>query len=231
MATNNEVGGAHAGLRNRNGNSDGGPDGTEEGDDCECRVEQCPQCQQEVVNQSMEDHLQEDHQEVPCELQYAGCDFKGDRYQITQHIESNMPRHLSLISEFTKKERDKCNRAISVIKYTVVVGVIVGVIIGVIVGAFILGGFVYLDRRLEGHVKLLNDSKVPSLKSRIKLLKNSLDKNASSLQRLRLDFKNVKLILCELGIDVEKLMNGFSKKYIDDTFRAFFKSPQTIPIA
>ena len=186
MATNNEVGGAHAGLRNRNGDA-------------------------------------EDHQEVPCELQYAGCDFKGDRYQMTQHRESNMPRHLSLISEFTKKERDKCNRAIAVI-----------VVVGVIVGVLILGGFLYFDRRLanlEGRVKLLNHSKVASLERRIKLLKNSLDKNASSLQRLRQDFKNVKLILCDLGIDVEKLMTGFSKKYIDDTFRAFFKSPKTIPIA
>ena len=113
MATT-EVGGAptsslrkRSGLRNVN-RGDGR-------DDCECRVEQCPQCQQEVVNKSMEDHLQEDcsHQVVPCKLKHAGCDFEGLRCEMAQHMVLHQP---TLIFEFTKEERDKHEKLDKLVK-------------------------------------------------------------------------------------------------------------------
>ena len=148
-------------------NVESGLDGRVEGDDSECPVEQCPQCQQEVANKSMEDHFQEDcsHQEVPCELKHAGCNFKGPRYQMLQHMESNMPHHFSLISNFIKEEKERCSKELKNLK-NLTIGIVV-------VGVIMLGGFLYFNRRLQLQVSEL----APSIeKSVTKNIGNMLQK-------------------------------------------------------
>ena len=148
-------------------NVEKGLDGREEGDDNECRVKQCPKCQQEVVNKSLEDHHQEDcSHPVPCKLKHAGCDFEGPRYQVEEHLKSNMLHHLTLISEFIKKEKEKREKL-----KLVTIGV------GVIVGLIMLGGFLYLKARKA------------SLES-VKSLEGSVATNASDLQQLGKEFKD-----------------------------------------
>ena len=135
----------------RTKNVQSGLDRRGEGDDSECRVEQCPQCQQEVANKSMEDHFQEDcsHQ-VPCELKHVGCNFEGPRYQMVQHMESNMP-HLSLISNCIKEEKERRSKELKILTIGIVV-----------VGVIMLGGFLYLNRRLQ-----LQDSELAGVEKRV----------------------------------------------------------------
>ena len=146
-------------------NAGRGADGREEGGDSECRVEQCPQCQQEVVNKSLEDHLQEDcSHSVPCKLKHTGCDFEGPRYQMVEHMESN---HLTLIS---KKEKEKREKREKLVKVTI--GVVV-IVVGVV---FVGGGFLYYRKQLES----------------IKSLEDSVANNARCIQQLRKELKKVK---------------------------------------
>ena len=168
-------------------NVEKGLDGREGDDDCECRVEQCPQCQQEVVKSS-KDHLEDCSHQVPCKLKLAGCDFKGSHYEMAQHMDEHMLDHLTLISEFIKKEKEKHEKL-----KLVTIGVRVGV--GVIVGLIFLGGFLYLKTRkasLES-VKSLEDSvatNASGLQQLGKEFKDSVAKNARGLQQLGKEFKD-----------------------------------------
>ena len=101
---------------------------------------------------------------------------------------------------------------------------------------------------LEGHLKSLQDSLdeadlqlssnrrlIMDLSVKIDLLEHDVKKDlspdlegaTSDLQQLRGEFKEVKSILVDLGCDVKKLMDGFSKKYIDDTICKLFFWPKS----
>ena len=75
---------------------------------CGFQTVEC-ECKESVVFNQKSAHLREhlNHQEVACEFGYAGCDFRGPRYQMPKHLEANMPQHVSLLNEFTKRGKSK----------------------------------------------------------------------------------------------------------------------------
>ena len=201
----------------------------EVGDDCECRVEQCPQCQQEVVNKSLEDHFQEDcsHQVVLCELKYAGCDFEDLRCEMAQHMEFNRLHHLTLICEFTKEERDKHEELVKLVKEE-------------------RDKLEKLDKlvkeerdkreKLDKHVKEESEKR----KKLEKLLKEERSKCGRAnvaiigviavvvsivyLARFESRVKILKDSLNKTDSNVQQLMEGFCKKYIDDSIQALYNT-------
>ena len=66
-------------------------------------------CKEPVVFNQKSAHLREhrNHQEVACEFEYAGCNFRGPRYQMPKHLEANMPQHVSLLNAFMKRGKGK----------------------------------------------------------------------------------------------------------------------------
>ena len=66
-------------------------------------------CKEPVLFNQKSAHLREhgNHHEVACEFEYAGCDFRGPRYQMPKHLEANMLQHVSLLNAFMKKGKGK----------------------------------------------------------------------------------------------------------------------------
>ena len=202
-------------------NAGRGADGREEGDDSECRVEQCSQCLQEIVNKSLEDHLQENcSHSVPCKLKHAGCNFEGPRYQMVEHLKSNMLHHLTLISEFVKKEKEKRQKLGKLVKEEKEIreklgklvkeekeireklGKLVkeekeirekllGKLVKVTIGVGFIVGAIMLGGLLLGGFLYFN-RKQANLEI-VKSLEDSVAKNTRCLQLLREEFKKVKL--------------------------------------
>ena len=76
------------------------------------------------------------------------------------------------------------------------------------------------DLRLSSNRRLIMDSrvKIDMLEHNVnKYLSLDLEGAISDLRLLRGEFKEVKSKFADLGCDIKNLMNGFSKKYIDDT--------------
>ena len=75
---------------------------------CGFQTVEC-ECKEPVVFNQKSAHLREhqNHQEVACEFGYAGCDFRGPRYQMPKHLEANMPQHVSLLNACMKRGKGK----------------------------------------------------------------------------------------------------------------------------
>ena len=75
---------------------------------CGFQTVEC-ECKEPVVFNQKSAHSREhrNHQEVACEFGYAGCDFRGPRYQMPKHLEASVPQHVSLLNAFMKRGKGK----------------------------------------------------------------------------------------------------------------------------
>ena len=202
---------AHPDLRIRNKlprNAERGSVGIEEVKEDECRVEQCPDCQQELVSKSLEDHRLQDpnHLVVPCELNYAGCDFKGPRYLMARHLESSV--HLSLAFRLVKEEKDRHQKQLKVIAGVMAV-ILVLLCYDKYNAALEIAQLKHgLSTVYTSHTNAQANELV-NLKNHIKLLQDSLDEVDSRLS------SNHQLIT-DLSLKIDLLKHYVKKELVSD---------------
>ena len=75
---------------------------------CGHQMAPCERCEELVTFVQMKMHLEEDcsHRLIPCEFELAGCNFRGPKYGMSEHIQCNMLQHLSLMAKSLKENKD-----------------------------------------------------------------------------------------------------------------------------
>ena len=175
---------------------------------CGFQTVEC-ECKEPVVFNQKSAHLREhrNHQEVACEFEYAGCDFRGPRYQMPEHLEANMPQHVSLLNACVK--RGKGTSCIKLYAHYLVFFLLVVLVIILLVA--LVGYKIEVQTELERHTRQLTD-----LKTEFNSHVRDVESEILTLQEFR---NNANKDLHDLIFDVKELKSGFSKKYIDDTLR------------
>ena len=75
---------------------------------CGHQMAPCEKCEELVMFVQMKMHLEEDCSQriIPCEFELAGCNFRGPKNQMPEHIQCNMLQHLSLMAKSLKENKD-----------------------------------------------------------------------------------------------------------------------------
>ena len=163
---------------------------------CQYQLTTCKKCDKEMPYRELNNHDCQ-HQQVPCEFQFAGCDYVGSRMSMPIHREDSISRHLLLLSKFAKKETYKYTRRE---RHWIVLCAILSTIMLVLMAALSVSSL------LTSTLKDTNGPDIADLQSHLSHIHSKLRGMEKEIERLR--------------ADVSQLKSGFFT-YIDNKIREF----------
>ena len=74
---------------------------------CLHQLTTCKKCDQELMYVELNRHMDSvcEHRVVRCEYQFAGCNFKGPKVNMPQHIQEKTAAHLALVSSLATNQK------------------------------------------------------------------------------------------------------------------------------
>ena len=68
---------------------------------CKYQLTTCKKCDKDVLYGKQDYHSKNEceHRRIPCDFQFAGCEFESPEVSMPKHIQENMSKHLSLVTK------------------------------------------------------------------------------------------------------------------------------------